>query len=50
MWQVVLGIYLIVNVFCGAFLWSSLMLAKETDHQSARCLPGNESYNRLGSG
>jgi len=39
MWQVLLGIYSIVVALSGVFLWSSLMLAKKSDHRT-------ESYHR----
>lgn len=35
MWLIFLGIYLIVIVFWGIFLWSALVLAKKTDRESA---------------
>jgi len=35
MWQIILGIFLIVILFCGIFFWSALVLAKETDQKIA---------------
>lgn len=32
MWQILLGIYLIVVVLVTVLLWSSLILAKRSDH------------------
>ena len=34
MWQVLLGIYLVVSVLSGILLWSSLVLAKKSDRNT----------------
>ena len=34
MWQVILGIYLIISILIGIFLWSSLVLAKKSDNKT----------------
>jgi len=33
MWQIILGVYLVLSILCGKIFWTSLMLAKETDHR-----------------
>jgi hypothetical protein len=34
MWQVLLGIYIVVSVVIVIMLWSSLVLAKRADHNT----------------
>jgi hypothetical protein len=36
MWQFILGIFLIINVLCGILFWSTLVLARESDHMVAK--------------
>jgi len=38
MWQILLGVYLIVSVPCFILLWACLVLAKKADQKTANDL------------